>query len=222
MRYRLRIGNLTLIVEANWWRKAKLTLLQITCDAVEPGITFGIGIWGIFALFISLEGGRIHRYMPAQSMTAGISYYEGLLMLYGWTPVNEWRGTDRRKAINIPDLVLGASAFSTEVLGEYQVLIPMPEGNYRAKVSMLRCTWSRTRWPRRKVIQRAEVDVEPGIPIPGKGENDWDMADTAIESVTVVAQSLPEAVGCVVKSALRDRERYGGTIAWVPQGVQVR
>ncbi len=212
MRHCLNIGSLSLIINHYWGRKAKHTLFQVTCDAAEPGVTFGIGIWGIFALFISLEGGHIHRYMPAKTMLVGVNYFDGLLMLYGWTPRDD--PGERRYLISLPDLFLGRSSHQSEIVGEYDAVIPMPEGNYPARISILRCTWSRPRWAHPRITQRAEIAVNIPVPL----ESGWALTQT----LTAPAQTLPEAVGYVVESALLQRERYGGTIAWLPSGANFR
>lgn len=52
--------------------------------------------------------------------------------------------------------------------------------------------------------------VRPGqpIPVPGKGENSWDLGDDAIYSAS--GHTLDDAIANLVKSALRLRRSYGG------------
>jgi hypothetical protein len=53
------------------------------------------------------------------------------------------------------------------------------------------------------------------IPVPGKGENAWDMEDDAIHSMGCVANSVDDAIIKLLNSVNRDRVRYGGA-HWVP------
>ena len=92
----------------------------------------------------------------------------------------------------------------------------MPEGNYPCEVTMTKCTWERSRWPfSRKVLTRAEVEPEVAVPVPGKGENPWDVDDSGISSSTSPARSVADAIGQFVASALRVRAAYAGP-GWVP------
>lgn len=132
-----------------------------------------------------------------------------------WTdPHGGFDRTWRDGSFNVADFLLGKAVHSEKVIDEVQVTVPMPEGEYPAKVTLTEATWKRPRWfPLR--VRRAEVDLKDNpIGIPGKGENSWDCGDDAMYSVTVGASNVSEAVGKVVEWALRDRLNYGGMQAW--------
>ena len=82
----------------------------------------------------------------------------------------------------------------------------MPEGKYPAHVKRERRTWKRPRWFTPLVRGYWDVDVESGIPVPGKGENSWDCDDDAIfaSSFSVnKAETAYMAGKCVAMDALR-------------------
>lgn len=80
----------------------------------------------------------------------------------------------------------------------------MPEGSYRATVTIERDSWTRARWFARR-IERAHVDIHDPIPTPGKGENSWDCGDDALHSSTFPCGTVPAAVGKIVGDVLAKR-----------------
>lgn len=54
------------------------------------------------------------------------------------------------------------------------------------------------------------------VPFPGKGENSWDCGEDAIMGAGADEPTPEAAVASVVKSALRNRRRYGGE-GWKPE-----
>lgn len=111
-------------------------------------------------------------------------------------------------SINYIDLLLGQSHHTKKVLDKGFVEVPLPEGIYITRWTKELHTWKRPRW----FADRVTIfDLEPQtpIPVPGKGENSWDMDDDAIERMSCSAHNLAEAVGKLVASALDTRQRYG-------------
>ena len=62
---------------------------------------------------------------------------------------------------------------------------------------------------------RTEIEPNTSVPIPGKGENSWDLDDDAIHSGIYPTGIAQEAASSLAKSAMRTRKRYGGP-NWVP------
>jgi hypothetical protein len=124
---------------------------------------------------------------------------------------------------NIPDFLLGSQKYKKETLSTHQVIIPMPEGGYPATIELERCTWTRPRWPFATRGFYADVKISQGIPHEGKGENSWDCGEDRLYGGSYQAGNLSEAIGAVVKSALRNREKYngGGVKAAYPPPTQV-
>lgn len=137
-----------------------------------------------------------------------------------WANPNEWRrGRPRWRDGNfdVSDFLLGRTKYEKQVIEARDVVIPMPEGAYPAKAELELCTWTRRRfgWPAKRVV-RAQIEVEGGIPHPGKGENAWDCGDDATYAITTPADTIEEGISKFVHSVLRDRTRYGGA-NWSPE-----
>jgi hypothetical protein len=56
------------------------------------------------------------------------------------------------------------------------------------------------------------------IPHPGKGENSYDCEDDATYSLTTEARNEAEAIGAMVATVMRSRQKYGG-LNWQPKQV---
>ena len=105
------------------------------------------------------------------------------------------------------DTLLGRHKFSSRVVKEETVLIPMPEKTYTAKATTKLMIWKRPRWfPMHRLS--TTLDIDGGIPVPGKGENSWDCGDDGIYGIS--GATVEDAIANAVKSALKDRTRYGG------------
>jgi len=130
----------------------------------------------------------------------------------GWTSKRpRWRDGNWHPL----DTFLGKQQYASCEVEVAEVLVPLPEASYKAKVAMKSDSWTRPRWfP--KVITRAHVDMIDPIPIPGKGENSYDCGQDAIYGSTFMADTTEEAVGKIVGDVLRTRKRHGGR-NWVPE-----
>lgn len=124
---------------------------------------------------------------------------------------------------DLRDVLFGREQHESNVIAEGVCTIPMPEKNYPAVYATAVATWSYTR-PlgrlRDRILGRRSrastwVDVPGGVPVPGKGESDYDCGDDAIFGTGGV--TVEDAVANVVRSALRDRERYDGQEMSVPR-----
>lgn len=118
-------------------------------------------------------------------------------------------------SIEPAQILFGRMRHSEREVSTTKTVIPMPEGPYQCVVTLKLERWQRARlpWASRKVM-RGHVQIEGGVPVPGKGENSWDCDDDAIYSQTAAAKSVEQAVANVVESALRTRRRYGGSVNW--------
>jgi len=131
-----------------------------------------------------------------------------------WTRFATWPGVRLKVDPRLRDWLLGRRECVTTVGEPFPVVVPMPEGNYPAKVKREERVWRRKRWPfsaERRVDYSIDMDVP--VPVPGKGENSWDCDDDAIWGTG--GSSVPEAVANVTRAALRDRERYASS-EWTP------
>jgi len=154
----------------------------------------------------------------------GWSIHDGTAWISIWENDNGWSSRDPKWwkfnfSINPLDL-LGRKKYTSEVVEEKTVAIPMPEGSYPAKIKLCADTWARPRWPRwpfSETILRMHADMVKPIPTPGKGENSWDCGDDAVCGLTAPARTMEEAVGKLVATALQDRQRYGGSHEFTPR-----
>ncbi len=126
----------------------------------------------------------------------------------------------REGCFDIPDFFLGRSCVVYRELAKEDVLVPMPERAYRGTVTLYERTYTRRRLPWAQRIKTAEIKMHPGeqVPIPGKGENSWDLGQDATYSMSCPETTIEGAVAAMVKSALGRRRRYGGP-DWVPEEV---
>lgn len=92
----------------------------------------------------------------------------------------------------------------------------MPEATYYGEVEQFTSTWRRPRAWWKTIQKRAEIKIESGIPIPGKGENSWDCDQDAIYSLTTTASNLEEVIACLKENVMETRDRYGGA-HWAPE-----
>ena len=132
----------------------------------------------------------------------------------GWTNTRpKWRDGNFKPI----DAVLGKEKYTSLKIKAVPVVVPMPERSYAGVCELTEDTWQRPRWPwPTRVLRRAFVEMHEPVPVPGKGENSYDCGEDAIYSIGTSARTASEAVGEIVKSALRTREKHGG-LNWKPE-----
>lgn len=144
----------------------------------------------------------------------GFSWHDNSIWLrFGGNP-NEWsKGQPWWHEIVIhgpSDWLFGKAKYSErEISQETRWIKPFPNEEYSVHIRLYEAIWKRPRWPFPKKVRRADVEAKEGIPIPGKGENSWDLDDTAVWSSTCNAHSAQEAIHDVLKFVKQRRERYG-------------
>lgn len=157
--------------------------------------------------------GESHAYTPFNVFNIRIHdwtlHWDFFKFDWGWSSkMPKWMDG----SFNIPDFFLGRSKYSTEVLSMHEVLIPMPEGNYPARVKMDKSTWKRPRWPFAKVRYGAMVDMRRSIPFEGKGENSWDCGEDALFGKSCLANNVEDAIASTVKSVLQSRRKHNHNV----------
>jgi hypothetical protein len=156
---------------------------------------------------------RLHRFDETTVLSWDLWTAE-ILGSQDWT----WR----YRHIPVGDMIRGQLLTAGEDVEVDQVAIPLPEGSRPATVTLRRCTSRRARWPHGvKIRWAADVDPETPTPVPGNPDSDFCDDHNAIHSahfpVAGRANWQAEAVGAYVTTVLRDRQRYGRTIAWQPK-----
>ena len=120
---------------------------------------------------------------------------------------------------HISDFFLGRSRYRSREILNTTVGLTLLEGTYPIAVRLTEDSWTRPRWPRPEVVRRAHMDIEGGIPIPGKGECEYDCGEDAIFEMTCQARSVGEAISVLARDVLSTRLRYGGR-DWEPESVR--
>lgn len=192
----------------------------------DTDIGLGLAIPGI-ALWFDIENIFPSRWRPRDGRDLGFFIGDGSIFVKLWCSLHDWysdkpfshpSSSKRQPVLHVTDWLLGKSRYSRRELSTHMAPYTLPEGEYPVKIVLTECTWRRKRWPRVRVIQRAEIEVldqERPIPVPGKGENSYDIDDDALYSLTTPAATVDEALTALHRSVMRDRERYGGS-KWLP------
>lgn len=97
----------------------------------------------------------------------------------------------------------------------------MPEGQYAAHCVVSHYVRTRPRWPwppLRRSWYNAKIDFEPPVPIPGKGESDYDCDDDATYSLSTEMDngSLTDTLNAFAIETLRTRQ-HRGDLDWMPR-----
>jgi hypothetical protein len=147
----------------------------------------------------------------------GVAIHGGAFWWDLWNDEFESRSTDpwwTRGCFHFKDGLLGGTSYSDEILETRDVVIPMPEKAYSATAKLKLSRWRRPLWPWPAEMLRVEIDCPEGIPVPGKGENSWDCGDDATYGITCAAPTIEGAIGQLVASTLRTRQKRSGHHGW--------
>lgn len=213
-------------------------VVPVRVDASEGNITTSIA-FAPFAFWIGLENYDLAKAIAPQRQSAfgpiseprevRLAVHDGCVWWSGWSNPNEWRSDEpwyRRGSFSFVDALFGKQTVSKTVVREPEmVTIPMPEGLYNAKSTIEEYTYSRPRWfSKHKTM--ASVTMDPRehtsfkpIPIPGKGENSYDIDEDAVYSMSSTVEPNAhhhDAVAEVVRSVLKTRWQRGGK-NWRPE-----
>lgn len=192
----------------------------------EDEFSLSIRVNRLFGLYLSLSQLLPRRWTRnwkwwdwSWGREFGISIHDGSIWFSifndttGWSSQNSWQEFN----FHYVDFLFGRMQSLTRLLDTGEITIAFPEGNYQVKYKKELRRWWRPRWPfgKKTVIKFAlDIDDKP-IPVPGKGENSWDIDDDAIYSMYVCASTLHGAIGELTQSVYRSRLNYGG-INWKP------
>ena len=180
-------------------------------------------LWHLWLGLYKLPDDR-HTHGQFISRETGVRVFDWKLWVDIWRREHSYSRQDpwwmhNTVDLNPLNLLFGTTRYDDgPTIHDEVVDFPMPEKSYRGRVRIQANQWKRPRWPWPKTVLRAHVDMEEPIPFPGKGENSWDCGDDAIYGSTFPCRSVEEAVGRVVGTALRNRQRYGGRHTFEPSG----
>jgi len=191
-------------------------------DFLDNEIKFGFRIPG-FSLWLRAENfmpkSWLRKWEEASRETSISLFYEedSKEWFFSWELWSDdlgWsqqkRSWWRKQFIGLNSLFWGEEKVKMTTYKSCEFPIPLPEGNYPAKIELKERLGKRKRWPFSQKHFSADVKFLKPIPIPGKGENSWDCGDDAYYGMGFPCKSVEEAVGHVVTSVYRTRLRYGG------------
>lgn len=193
----------------------------VETDAGKVKVKFGFAIG---AFWVHIERWPEYRDLPHRELTVDYTLPGPIVDgwgRFGWRfgcDPHEWNSKTPkwRDGSFYPYEALMRGLFGRErcekaTLSTHAVMVPMPEGSYAATVTIDERTWTRARipWPT-QVRRSASIDIEKGIPVPGKGENSWDCGDDAIFGTGSNEPSIAAAIGAAVRAATETRLRHGG------------
>lgn len=193
-------------------------------STAESAVSIGIALPFLFTLWVSLECcGWVLR-LPGVKWLKGqhasgerevsIEVHHGSIWWVLWRNPDYWEAEDwRHDSFDLVDFFLGRSEYFESHRRQHNIAIVLPEGEYGATCEIFTAIWLRPRWPWPRRVKRARVEIEGGIPVPGDGENDWDLDDDAIYSTTLPASTVEEVQIEIQTSIMKDR---GYDSNWTP------
>lgn len=217
------IGSL-LRVEWNLERPWSFWSVTFSVDGSEREWHLGIAA-GAFSLYFIGSLPRQVKLPCDYEREVGITWHRWYLHLYLWADPDRWESEAdwsnpasslRKPLFNLNPFALIAGGFRCDVecLGTEQRTILMPEGAYPVTVKRMVRQWTYPRWkhiwpiPRRRYS--IEVESETGIPIPGKGDNAWDIEDDAIFGIGMYTRDVEQALRKATDDILDTRRKRGG------------
>ncbi len=212
-----------------WWLHSESTDLANVEISWRSGLT---GFWfcrsesgkirmsvGLYVLYVT-AGIRLPWIKADCARDFSITFHDWAVRWCIWR--DPWGGWDhtvprwRDGSFHPIDAIFGRPICTRTTKERREVVVPMPERPYEATAELVEFSWKRPRFPWSKKMLRVSIDIPGGIPHSGKGENSWDCGDDGTFSITTgKCHSIPEGVGVLVGSCLRDRVRYGGWGEWV-------
>lgn len=189
-------------------------------DTGDHAIEVGISLPFLFSLWLHIARAKWVKRLPGVKWTGKwgsgereiyIRFHDSALWWTLWRFTGESKSRDWRDSnFHFDDFLLGREKYSESEHTTHHVLFLVQGTAYPATVELYTSTWKRSRWPWPKTVNRANVEVETGVPVPGKGENGWDMEDDAIYGLTTNADTVGEALSAFRESVIRQRSKYGG------------
>lgn len=212
-------------------RSAGATLLFSLGEGDGPETKLVFGLPWLFTIYLVLEWNALRRFvrtvgtkrykggdwdMPI-TREIGFRVFDGRIWFSLWSDPHDSSHHKRWQEFNWgpANFFLGRPRHWREDEREYTGEVVLPEGSYPATITLYTACRKRPRWPRIDRWPRSEVEIESGIPIPGKGENSWDCGDNAIYGISSAQETVEEALAACAESILHTRLKYGGP-DWTP------
>lgn len=215
-------------IEWSFLHHSRMCGIEFSVLGSEKDFGFSIRIPFIASLHIDFS--LPCTWLRQRFKTAVYGYDTGFT-IFGGTLYIQWfrddvgRGWHNREtwwqrqeiSFNPADFFLGYPKHSERTIKSVDVEVPMVEKMYPGTVRFHETIWKRPRWPFPRRRFGATLELEEGIPVPGKGENSYDCGEDCIYGSGSSALTEAEAVSNMVRTVLKTRERYGGR-SWKPSG----
>lgn len=233
-----RFGEREYPVQVEWVHGSKRFGITVDLDRDEgreillqlsvPPVSYFVGFPGPRWLFDRLPfsfGRKEFRYAGGDR-SIGVRIFDSSIWWSLWEDKMESRSSDPRWMhgnVGLDDLahfLFGKTKREEKVLEEHDVVIPLPERGYPAKVRIEASTYTRERWRWWPILDRrlyATIELEKPPVIPGKGENSYDCGDDAIYSMSCSVgphDSIEEAIGKYIAAVLKYRRKRSGSYVY--------
>lgn len=176
----------------------------------------------LLSVFLYIE--KVPRFLerlgPEEERELSFEIHHNTIWIDLFAEVDCWRNRDwRRIVIHPDDLLLGKERCETQFIGERPVDIHFDNKVYKATAKLEIRTWTRSRFPFLKRSRKdVRLEIEHGIPIPGKGESSYDIGDDALMGTGASSSNLKkpwdelveESIQNAIASVQRTRLKYGG------------
>jgi len=229
------IKDSCLTIESHFLKRAHHCSIGLDLNSGDGDeITANLCLPWLFSIYISFASRALRRLMPGEwtdgsikpgekfwmptERQIGVRIFNGVIWVSLWENPMESNCTDPWWwSFNIKpvDFLFGKERIVAEkVLDERLVKVRFPEAIYDVSFKLFRRWDKRPRW-KSKRFDICRIEMDPPIPVPGKGENAWDIGEDAIWSISCNATSIDQAVIKLLDSVNRSRVRYGGA-TWLP------
>jgi hypothetical protein len=116
---------------------------------------------------------------------------------------------------DIKQALLGKEKYEEHVYQERDIVVTMPEGEYKGKAKQFDGVWFHERFDFiEKRVPRVSIELVEAIPFSGKGENSWDCGEDGTTGITCFARTIEEGIGQLVGSVLETRKKRGDPMKW--------
>ena len=233
-------------LELSVYRTHRLLGAHITIGAEEENVGFDVSLWPLTA-HVKLSdafslpyewfdhcGGRVTGWSLSHDIDISTKrrwqLHDAMLSCRIWSDETmwcrsqldhwPWQKEGWKFSLRPFEFLFGALDTEEDHRGyqTFAVTVPMPEGDYEATVELHRVRWTR-RFVRGPWGYNVRIEVEDGIPVPGKGTTAYNCGDDAVYSLAFRHEGTPdpdEIASHLVDDCMESRVRYGG-LGWEPE-----
>ena len=192
----------------------------------ERDLSFSLHAWKLFGFWITYEG-KLLQYRGDEVTIIGAAWQTQehviRLQLMDHSEMDSSKPAILDVYWNYRDWLFGRAIYSegrrNASLGHLPAkqTISLPEGEYELQIETYTSYWHRPRSPFVKAIERVNIHPLIPVPIPGKGENSYDLDDDAIyDSIEPRKGRTVEKIAEDFRDSILDRRERYASRTWVP------